>query len=277
MKKEIKINEEPFKEEEQIVYPEEQTETEVNENTIIWDIPDEDALEWKESLDEDCDDLWPDVRDISEEEFCRYYDDEEERRAIDAFYSELAARKIADFKYEYEKSHFTEEECDIMNEAAIQIDEQLKSETEKERDEYKDKYLRAMAEIENTRKHNAVKVTEAEQKARFKVISEFIEVLDDMDIADRSNETSSDPEVLKKGFSVISKRIRSVFERLKVEPLDVVRKKFDTDFHEGIAVVPSSEEEKNIVTECLKKGYTIEGKVIRHAKVLIGSGVPQNT
>ena len=82
---------------------------------------------------------------------------------------------------------------------------------------------------------------------------------------------SDDVEALREGMDLIYKKLMKALEGLGVKPIDAVGKEFDVDFHEAIAMVPGmGDDKKGKVIDCVQTGYTINDKVIRHAKVAVG-------
>ena len=99
----------------------------------------------------------------------------------------------------------------------------------------------------------------------------MLPVVDDMERALDNAQKSDDVEALREGMDLIYKKLMKALEGLGVKPIDAVGKEFDVDFHEAIAMVPGmGDDKKGKVIDCVQTGYTINDKVIRHAKVAVG-------
>ena len=159
----------------------------------------------------------------------------------------------------------------------IFLDEIKKEEEERnaivaERDEYKKKYLYAIAELENTKKRFANERPNIVKNAKVSVIKSVLDVIDDFERAIKANETVDDIDALKEGFNNIYKKFVDSMKSVGVEAMDTTDADFNTDVHEAIVMVPTDDESKhNKVVDCIAKGYTLNGDVIRHAKVAVGN------
>jgi|WetSurMetagenome_2_1015567.scaffolds.fasta_scaffold11570_3 molecular chaperone GrpE len=138
-------------------------------------------------------------------------------------------------------------------------------------DELKDKYLRAVAEFDNYRKRTIKEKAELILNGSERTISAVLPILDDMERALANSDKTEDPKVLKEGMDLIFQKFGKVLEGLGLKKIDTTDKDFDTDFHEAIAMVPGmGEDKKGKVLDCVQAGYTLNDKVIRHAKVAVG-------
>ncbi len=138
-------------------------------------------------------------------------------------------------------------------------------------EELKDKYLRAVAEFDNYRKRTLKEKTELILNGSEKTISAILPILDDMERALANADKTEDPKVLKEGMNLIYQKFGKVFEGLGLKKIETEDKDFDTDFHEAIAMVPGmGDDKKGKVLDCVQTGYTLNDKVIRHAKVAVG-------
>ena len=157
------------------------------------------------------------------------------------------------------------------------VDDNAETETDKlaaalaEIDSLKDKYLRQVAEFDNYRKRTLKEKTELILNGGEKVLSALLPVLDDLDRAMQNIEKSTDVETLKEGVSLIMDKLTKTLQGQGLQKMDAIGKLFDTDFHEAVALIPSTEEaQKNHVIDCVQPGYMLNEKVIRHAKVVVG-------
>lgn len=141
----------------------------------------------------------------------------------------------------------------------------------KQIEELKDKYLRSVAEFDNYRKRTLKEKAELILNGGEKAISAILPVLDDMERAIASGEKTDDPKVLREGIELIHTKFQKALESLGVKKIDTDGADFDTDVHEAIAMVPGmGDDKKGKVLDCVLNGYTMNDKVIRHAKVAVG-------
>lgn len=141
----------------------------------------------------------------------------------------------------------------------------------KEAAEWRDKYLRLSAEFDNFRKRSVKERVDLLSTASADLIKDLLPVVDDFERAVKANETLTDIEVVKEGFNLIHQKFYKKLESKGLKPNEAVGKPFDTDFHEAITQIPApSEDMKGKVVDELEKGYTLNEKVIRFSKVVIG-------
>ena len=138
-------------------------------------------------------------------------------------------------------------------------------------DELKDKYLRSVAEFDNYRKRTLKEKAELILNGSEKAVGAVLPILDDMERAIANDEKTDDPQVLREGISLIYAKFQKVLESLGVKEIETADADFDTDVHEAIAMVPGmGDDKKGKVLDCVQKGYKLNEKVIRHAKVAVG-------
>ena len=138
-------------------------------------------------------------------------------------------------------------------------------------DELKDKYLRSVAEFDNYRKRTLKEKAELILNGSEKAIDAVLPILDDMERAIANGEKTDDPNVLREGMQLIYAKFQKVLEGLGVKEIETADADFDTDVHEAIAMVPGmGDDKKGKVLDCVQKGYKLNDKVIRHAKVAVG-------
>ncbi|MBR1527372.1 MAG: nucleotide exchange factor GrpE [Prevotella sp.] len=137
--------------------------------------------------------------------------------------------------------------------------------------ELKDQYLRKVAEFENYRKRTLKEKTELILNGAEKTVDAILPVVDDMERAMANAEKTDDVDALKEGMDLIFKKLMKTLEGLGVKKIETDNKDFDTDFHEAVAMVPGmGDDKKGKVIDCVQTGYTLNDKVIRHAKVAVG-------
>ena len=138
-------------------------------------------------------------------------------------------------------------------------------------EELKDKYLRAVAEFENYKKRTQKEKTELILNGGEKTIVAILPILDDMERAAASAEKTDDIKALEEGWELIFKKLKKILESMGVKEIETKDADFNVDFHEAIAMVPGmGDDKKGKVIDCVQTGYTMNDKVIRHAKVAVG-------
>jgi molecular chaperone GrpE len=137
--------------------------------------------------------------------------------------------------------------------------------------ELKDKYLRSVAEFDNYRKRTLKERAELILNGGEKVLTAILPVVDDMERAIENGSKTDDPQVLREGMELIYHKLLKVMEAQGVSTIETDNADFDTDVHEAVAMVPGmGDDKKGKVIDCLQKGYKLNDKVIRHAKVAVG-------
>ncbi len=135
----------------------------------------------------------------------------------------------------------------------------------------KDQVLRKAAEFENLRKRTIKEKAELILGGSEKAVVALLPVVDDMERAIESGAKTDDPAVLREGMELIYHKCVKALEALGVKPIDTTDADFDTDTHEAVAMVPGmGDDKKGKVIDCIQKGYLLNDKVIRHAKVAVG-------
>lgn len=149
----------------------------------------------------------------------------------------------------------------------LKENEELKASVAKE----KDYYIRLMADFENFRRHSAEAKLELVSSAAADTIKGLLPVLDDCERAMKMLEENSADEVAKEGTALIFNKLMGYLKTKGLEVIKAKGEKFDTDFHEAVAQFPVPEEDKKgLVYDVVQTGYTLSGKVIRYAKVVVG-------
>ena len=140
-----------------------------------------------------------------------------------------------------------------------------------ELDSLKDKYLRLSAEFDNYRKRTMKEKAELILNGGEKCISSILPIVDDFERALKNMETAEDVAAVKEGVELIYNKFMTVLGQNGVKPIETKEQPLNTDYHEAIAVIPApSEEQKGKILDCVQTGYTLNDKVIRHAKVVVG-------
>jgi molecular chaperone GrpE len=155
------------------------------------------------------------------------------------------------------------------------LNEQIAEESELEKlkealEDEKKKYLYLMAEFDNFRRRNAKERIELIQTAGKDVIVSLLEVLDDAERAETELTKTLDAKELE-GVKLVFHKLRSILQSRGLKAMDVKGKDFDADMHEAITEVPApSEKMKGKVMDEIEKGYLLNDKIIRFAKVVVG-------
>jgi len=137
--------------------------------------------------------------------------------------------------------------------------------------EQKDKFLRLSAEFDNYRKRTMKEKAELILNGGEKSITSILPVVDDLERALKNMETATDVEAVKEGVQLIYNKFMNVLGQNGVKVIETQEQPLNTDYHEAIAVIPAPEEgKKGKILDCVQTGYTLNDKVIRHAKVVVG-------
>ncbi|HVG43063.1 MAG TPA: nucleotide exchange factor GrpE [Chitinophagaceae bacterium] len=172
-----------------------------------------------------------------------------------------------------------EDELDINTDENIagtqNLNEPLEEDGEKEKlraqvAELNDKFLRQLAEFDNFKRRNAKERMELIQTAGKDVITNMLDVLDDSERAQKQMETSQDLEQIKEGINLVFTKLRNGLIAKGLKPMEVVGQDFDADLHEAITSIDAGEEMKGKVVAEVQKGYYLNDKIIRFAKVVVG-------
>ena len=137
--------------------------------------------------------------------------------------------------------------------------------------DFKDKYIRLYSEFENYRKRTAKEKIDIITNASENLLKEILPVVDDFERAIVNNEKVSEAETIKEGFELIHNKLYKTLTNQGLKPMDAIEKNFDPDIHEAITKIPAPKNKlKGKVIDVIEKGYTINDKVIRFAKVVVG-------
>lgn len=152
------------------------------------------------------------------------------------------------------------------------VDEESEGERLKaELDEMKDKYLRKVAEFDNSRRRHSKELRDIIQTAGKEVIREMLDVLDDCDRAQKQMEATEDAPQLKEGVLLVFNKLRHTLQARGLKPMDAINQEFNPDLHEAVSEIPAPTKElRGKVLDELVKGYYLNDHIIRHAKVVVG-------
>jgi molecular chaperone GrpE len=156
------------------------------------------------------------------------------------------------------------------------LNDALADESELERkqqelNEMKDKYLRLVAEFDNFKKRTAKERVELIQTANKETIISLLDVLDDSERAAKQIENAADIDAVKDGVALVFNKLKSTLQAKGLKPMESLHTEFNPDLHDAITEIPApSEELKGKVIDDMQKGYYLNDKLIRHAKVIVG-------
>lgn len=183
----------------------------------------------------------------------------EEEEQLDANEKDTDNLENQDNPDEQESSEEPTNEQDPLEKAQSEI-EQLKTQI-----------LYKTAEFDNYRKRTLKEKAELILNGGEKAVSAILPIIDDMERAIDNGAKTDDPAVLREGMELIYNKFIKALESLGVKEIETLDADFDTDVHEAVAMVPGmGDDKKGKVIDCLQKGYQLNDKVIRHAKVAVG-------
>jgi len=150
----------------------------------------------------------------------------------------------------------------------LSVEEKLKNEVA----ELNDKYLRLFAEFDNFKRRTQKERVDLLQTAGKDVVVSLLPVLDDFERALKSTENATDVAPVREGILLVQTKLKSILSQKGLKEIQSINTEFNTDIHEAITQIPSpTEEQKGKVIDELEKGYTLNDKVVRFAKVVVGA------
>lgn len=179
-----------------------------------------------------------------------------------------------DVQEAYDENNSVEDvENEIINKQLSDIDaltQQLKD-TEEKLEKEKKEYLFLMAEFDNFRKRTVKEKSDIIKNASETVLKGLLPIVDDFERGLEASANSEDPASIRQGMELIYQKLVKFLASNGVKPIESTGKPFDAELHEAIAMVPVTDEaQKGMVIDTPSKGYTINDKVLRHAKVAVG-------
>ena len=157
----------------------------------------------------------------------------------------------------------TENEADITTDKIDDLEKALEKE--------KKEYLFLMAEFDNFRKRTLKEKSELVKTAGEQALKGMLPILDDFERGLKAAADATDVEAVREGMELIYNKFIKYLDQNGVKAMDPEDRDFDTEKHEAISVVPvPDEDQKGKILDTVQKGYTINGKVMRHAKVVVG-------
>ena len=157
-------------------------------------------------------------------------------------------------------------ENEVKEEAISEVD-QLKLDVE----EQKQKFIRLYAEFDNFKRRNAKERVELIQTAGRDVIQSMLEVMDDCDRAEKQLQTSEDLQQIRQGIQLVFTKLRNTLQAKGVKEMKSIGEEFNPDIHEAITEIPVNDPSMvGKVVDEVEKGYTLNDKIIRYSKVVVG-------
>ncbi|WP_321330749.1 nucleotide exchange factor GrpE [uncultured Bacteroides sp.] len=185
-----------------------------------------------------------------------------------------ATKNIVEENLQNEDISVNENKEETQEQAQLSKEDELAKQLEEALthiEDQKDKYLRLSAEFDNYRKRTMKEKVELILNGSEKSITSILPIVDDLERAVKTMETTTDIEAIKEGVALIYNKFIGILGQNGVKTIETKDKVLDTEFHEAIAVIPTpSENSKGKILDCVQTGYTLNEKVIRHAKVVVG-------
>lgn len=165
-------------------------------------------------------------------------------------------------------------ESNDNNENSEQEEDSLEAQLAKAQNEIaelKDKNLRQIAEFDNYRKRVLKEKADLILNGGEKILTNILPIIDDLERAQQGMAQMTDVDAVKEGVNLIIDKFMKFMKNQGVEPIETEGKDFDVNYHEAITMIPApSDDMKGKVIDCVNKGYTLNEKVIRYAKVVVG-------
>ena len=187
-----------------------------------------------------------------------------------------------DMKQEKETKQETIEKDEVVaNETAttdaIEVENEVNeqpeiNEWETKYNDLNNSYLRLMADFDNYRKRTIKEKADLIKNAGERIICDFLPIVDNFERALNSMKTTEDVDAVRQGVELIYNQVMAMMKANGVAVIETENAPFDTEYHEAITTIPAPTPElKDKIVDCTTKGYTMNEKVIRHAKVVVGA------
>ena len=181
---------------------------------------------------------------------------------------ELNVENIQENAEEQPQNEQAEDQVPLTREEEL---EQELAKAQETIEDQKDKFLRLSAEFDNYRKRTMKEKAELVLNGGEKCLGSILPIVDDFERAIKTMETATDVNAVKEGVELIYTKFINVLGQNGVKIIETKELPLNTDFHEAIAVIPAPAEElKGKILDCVQTGYTLNDKVLRHAKVVVG-------
>ncbi|MDD2612063.1 MAG: nucleotide exchange factor GrpE [Bacteroidales bacterium] len=192
--------------------------------------------------------------------------------------NEIPVEKTKSENKESEEATASEKEAEVEKEEArdfaeneVNTEKKAFDELQAKYNQLNDTYLRSLAEFDNYRKRSLREKSELIKNGGEKVLVSILDVVDDMERGLAATKEAKDIEAVKQGMELIYSKLQAFLKQNGVTRIETENKIFDTDLHEAITTIPAPTEDlKDKVIDCVQKGYYLNEKVIRFAKVIVG-------
>ncbi len=164
----------------------------------------------------------------------------------------------------------SEEALEQAQETVSEDIEALLSESQTEAEKHKDMALRIQADMENLRRRTRLDVENAHKYALNKFVDALIPAMDSMEMGmDAASKEEASIESIREGIDMTFKQLLDVLAEFNVERIDPKGEKFDPQFHEAMTMIPSPDHESNTVVDVIQKGYSLNERLVRPARVIV--------
>ena len=188
----------------------------------------------------------------------------------------MSTEKVTNQKEESEEKSVAEKQAQEetkseTTEASENTEDKKEPTPEEQIQELNDRYLRLYSEFENFRRRTAKEKLELISNASGQVLGDLLPVKDDFERAIKNNEEVEDAKAIKEGFNLIHAKFENTLKTKGLKEIDAQGKDFDLDFHEAVTKIPAPDKKlKGKVVDVIEKGYLLNDKVLRYAKVVVG-------
>jgi len=153
----------------------------------------------------------------------------------------------------------------------VDASDEVASSPEQELQEMKDKYLRLLAEFENYKKRTFREKLETINTAARETMVAILPILDDFDRAKQMSDDESTEEVFTEGVGLVYNKLHNIMKSKGLAVMETTGLPFDAEQHEAVTEIPAAtDDQKGMIIDTIEKGYTLNDKIIRHAKVVVG-------
>jgi len=164
-----------------------------------------------------------------------------------------------------------EPEQQSPEQSATAVETSKLAEAEKQVEYYKDLLYRKAAEFENYKKRSENEAVSIMRFASESLIADLLPVIDDFERSIKAAKSSKDFESLYRGIELVQQKFLKVLEKRGVKAFETVGKEFNVEFHDALLQIPRDDVPSHTVLEEIDKGYMLNDKVIRHAKVIVST------
>ncbi len=138
--------------------------------------------------------------------------------------------------------------------------------------ELRDKYLRLLAEFENYKRRTSKERIDLFKTANQELMVALLPVLDDFERARQHTATTADPQAVRDGLEIVYNKLTKTLQQKGLQSMEAIGQPFDAELHEAITQIPApSDDLRGKVVDAVERGYYLNEKVLRHAKVVLGS------